>query len=68
MKKLKTIFHNPLFIIFLSGLFLNLSFFVTNIFTDLLAFFVIAPAFYALTKLENKKRYLGGLLFFGALL
>lgn len=66
MKKLKTIFHNPLFIIFLSGLFLNLSFFVTNIFTDLLAFFVIAPAFYALTKLENDKRYLGGLLFFGA--
>lgn len=66
MKKIKLILNNPLFILFLSGLFLNISFFFTNILAEILAFFVIAPAFYALTKLEYKKRYLGGLLFFGA--
>ena len=63
MKKIKLILNNPLFILFLSGLFLNISFFFTNILAEILAFFVIAPAFYALTKLEYKKRYLGGLLF-----
>ena len=66
MKKIKSILNNPLFILFLSGLFLIISFLFTNILAEILAFFVIAPAFYALTKLEYKKRYLGGLLFFGA--
>ena len=62
---MKTI-KSPLLILFLAGALLNLSFFFTNIATDLLAFFVIAPAFVALAKLKAVKRYLGGLLFFGA--
>jgi apolipoprotein N-acyltransferase len=55
-----------LIIIFLSGLVLNLSIFIDNIWTDFLAFVVIAPVFYSLQKIEKRKRYLAGLLFFGA--
>ncbi|MDO9399515.1 MAG: hypothetical protein Q7T79_02430 [bacterium] len=66
MENFKKIILNPWFILFISGLFLNIPFFFPNIFAEFLAFFIIAPAFYAITKVEKNKRYLGGLLFFGA--
>ncbi len=66
MKITKQTITNPLFILFVSGMLLNIPFFISNIFTEFLAFFVIAPAFYAITKLEKQKRYLGGIIFFSA--
>lgn len=66
MKKYKILFNNPLIILFLSGFLLNIPFFVPHIITEIFAFFIIAPAFYSITKLDNMKRYSGGALFFGA--
>ncbi len=57
---------NPFFILFVSGMFLNIPFFILNIFAELSAFFIIAPAFCVITKLEKQKRYLGGMIFFSA--
>lgn len=56
--------QNPFLLLLLSGLLLNLSFFIHSIYTGILALFSIAPAFYALSKLKTKHRYLGGLIFF----
>ncbi len=66
MKLTKQAITNPFFILFVSGMFLNIPFFILNIFAELSAFFIIAPAFYAITKLEKQKRYLGGIIFFSA--
>jgi hypothetical protein len=43
----------------ISGIFLNVSFFYNSTIASIFAFFSIAPALYALAKLENTKRYLG---------
>jgi len=56
---------NPYVIIALSGVLLNISFFIHNIYAQIFALFIIAPVFYAISRLKGIKRYVGGLIFFG---
>ncbi|HAJ95909.1 MAG TPA: hypothetical protein DCP02_06725 [Actinobacteria bacterium] len=57
---------NPYAIISLSGALLNISFFIHNIYAQIFALFIIAPAFFAISRLKGIKRYVGGLIFFGS--
>lgn len=54
-----------LFFVALSGLLLNIPFFIHNFYGQLFAFFALIPLFYVLPKLEKEKAYFYGLVFFG---
>ncbi|MBC8388695.1 MAG: hypothetical protein ISS14_00615 [Actinobacteria bacterium] len=57
---------NPYVIIALSGILLNISFFIHNIYAQIFALFIVAPTFFAISRLKGIKRYVGGLIFFGS--
>jgi len=66
MNRMSNVIKNPFLIILISGLLLNIPFFIREIWGEFLAFFLIAPVFISLNKIPNNKKYFAGLLFFGA--
>ena len=64
---LKRLEKNQYLISFISGLALNIAFFVPSIYANFIALFCISPLFIALTQTTTfKKRYRVGVVFFGA--
>lgn len=63
---IKNFLKNNLFFVLLSGVLLNISFFVHNFYGQIFSFFALIPVFYVLPKIEKEKSYLYGLVFFGS--
>lgn len=61
--KIVDIFTNPFALLFISGASLNISFLIHNSYAQMLSLVSIAPAFYAITKLDGKKKLFGGMIF-----
>lgn len=63
---MNNLLKNNLFFVFLSGLLLNIPFFIHNFYGQLFVFFALIPLFYVLPKIEKERAYFYGLIFFGS--